>query len=109
MYTGTITYDFNTKNLFDNNQYQRLGKALEHIGWQYSDTSAFVIETDNYSDIALTLELLARSTPSIGNLSALTVAIQYIGNKINAPGATKPQNAYKTLMGLPNPSCSTAT
>ncbi|MFI7172115.1 hypothetical protein [Rhodococcoides fascians] len=106
MWVGTINYDYNAKDGLDTNQYQRIGKALEKIGWQYSDTSAFTLETSDYKKVSLTFELLARSTHTAGQVSAITVAIQMIGNRTTAGGSSSPENAFKTLMQMPLPSSS---
>jgi hypothetical protein len=58
------------------NQYQRLVSALIQAGWLYVETSAYVIETDDITNVWRGIELVAKQSSDAGQLSALTFHVQ---------------------------------
>lgn len=79
----------------DNNEYQKLMAALLQAGWNYVETSAVAIETDDLNRILLGMEICARQFPQAGAVSAFLFDIQgsedfagkvYVGAK-NHPNA----------------------
>ena len=58
------------------NQFSRLKLALVKADWLHVETSAFMIETDNLGKIWQGIELVAKQSSSVGELSALTFHIQ---------------------------------
>lgn len=95
-YFATITADYCTP--YDNNDYTRLLNALCQAGWTYAETSALYIESDSIAPISLALEILARSAHRPGDVSALTLNVQLIGEERRPPGAVNHRQALGNVL-----------
>ena len=87
----------------ESNEYARLKHALVQAGWRWVETSAFVIDTDNLGLVWRGVDIVARQTASVGQLSAFTFHIQgsdhFIGG---APSGDYP-HALDNVLGQPFP------
>ena len=84
---------------------ERLKNALVQAGWKWVETSAYVIETTNLAEVWRGIDLVARQSSSIGQLSALTFHIQssanFSGDTPNT--ATHHAQAMSHILGKPFP------
>ena len=75
IYRGTINLDY-TDAKGKSYETERLKNALVQSGWCWVETSAFVIETPDLAKVWRGIDLIARQSSAIGQLSALTFHIQ---------------------------------
>lgn len=83
-YIAIMNYDFmRTRKKDDkerwqkeNNAYEELKAALAHLGWEWTETSAFLITTKDAARICEGASLVARQAPKPGDLSAFNLCIQ---------------------------------
>lgn len=94
-YTGIITLDYNHP---DSNTQTRLTNALVLAGWQYAETSAVVVDSENLDEIRLGLEVLARAIETPGELSALSIQVQMVGPERGAPAESNHRKALARLL-----------
>jgi len=100
---ATISLDYNHQSP---NEYQRLINALVQSGWEYADTSALVYDSENLAGVRLALEVLARAMETAGELSALALQVQLVGQSRSAPAAVNHRRALPKLLKEPLPSAS---
>ena len=60
----------------ENNAYEELKCALHQLGWQWTETSAFEIVTNDIAKIWEGIGLVGRQVPLPGEISALTFIVQ---------------------------------
>lgn len=99
-YVATITLDYTDMNRAE---YQKLLVAIEHAGWDYTETSAMIYEGDDIDVVRRGLALLGKAVHLGGTLSALSIQVQGVGATRPAPTYRNRPNAYRSLMALPNP------
>lgn len=99
-YRGIINIDYTGP---DPNTYTHVLKALEAVGWVYVETSAMAYDGD-LKGVGLALEILAKTLPTPGQLSALTIHVQLMGPPRDAPGSWNPDRAVEWALALDNPS-----
>jgi hypothetical protein len=90
----------------DNNEYQKLMAAFLQAGWNYVETSAVAIETDDLNNIMLGMEICARQFPQAGAVSAFLFDVQGsedFGGKVYV-GAKNHPNALDDICKRPLPS-----
>ena len=91
-YRGTINVD-HTSGKGHSHHAERLKNALVQAGWKWVETSAYVIETVNLAEVWRGIDLVARQSSSIGQLSALTFHIQ---SSTNFSGSAPNTSAHHT-------------
>ena len=79
IYRGTINVD-HTGGRGHSHHAERLKNALVQAGWKWIETSAYIIETPSLAQVWRGIDLVARQSSSIGQLSALTFHIQSSAN-----------------------------
>lgn len=101
-YQGTLNVDFTNHN---GNEYERLKNALIQAGWRWVETSAFLIDSPTLGAIWRGIDLAARQSADIGQLSALTYHIQGIDNAAGNIPASAPNQvqAQNNIMQKPFP------
>lgn len=88
------------------NDFSRLKLALVHAGWLHVETSAFIIETNNLGEIWQGIELVAKQSSSVGELSALTFHIQGsddFSKSVPIASGLNPANAFNVIKEKPFP------
>jgi hypothetical protein len=73
MYRGVINLDYTGA---EPNAFGKLRVALIDLGWVRVETSAYVIDSGDLHPIWKGIELVAKQSASIGDLSTLTYHIQ---------------------------------
>lgn len=100
MYQGIITLDYTAQ---DANKFQRLQNALDQCGWQYAETSAFVLESETLDEVQHALECLAHYLPEAGTLSALSINIQRVQPHLQVPAKKNHGRALTYVLSTPVP------
>jgi hypothetical protein len=109
-YQAVLTYDYartrkaddQAKWTEENNAYEELKRALVQLGWQWRETSAFTIDTDDLSLIWRGAALVARQADRPGELSALSLVLQ--GGEVKTPSSlTKGKSALRNIEDRPFP------
>lgn len=98
---ASLTFDYTGLN--DSNERYYLMNALEAVGWFYVETSAMMIETDDFAPIAEALDLLGRAVDRPGILSNLAFNVVLEGHPRPTPGGMTPRSALRRLQGYPSP------
>ena len=75
-YLATIALDYTGAN---KNAYAKLITALLQSGWEYAETSTVYIEAEDLDGIRLGLAVLAHGLNSPGDLSNLSLTVQFVG------------------------------
>src|SRR6185312_4087811 len=75
IYRGTINVDHAAAGGRSHHA-ERLKNALVQAGWNWVERSAYAIETSDLAQIWQGIDLVARQSSSIGQLSTLTFHIQ---------------------------------
>lgn len=109
-YKAVLTYDYartkkddnTTKWSQENNAYEALKCALVQLGWTWTETSAFVIETNDLNLIWQGVGLVARQGNEPGDLSALTLVLQGGATKTPSSLAAN-KNALSCIQAKPLP------
>src|SRR5687767_13440672 len=101
-YRATLTLDYTRPT--DPNAYARLLNALHQAGWEYAETSAMYVESQDLGPILLGLEVLARAVDLPGELSALNLQVQLVGPPRQPPAARNHRRALQNLLHQPLPS-----
>lgn len=109
-YRAIINYDFvrtsanadRQQHQRENNAYEELKCALHQLGWSWTETSAFEIQTHDISLIWRGVALVARQGSKPGPLSALNLSIQGGDPKVPSSLANFP-HALGNIEGLPFP------
>ena len=89
-YRGILNIDFTGMN---GNEAERLKNALIQSGWSWVETSAYIVESNNINVVWRGIDLVARQSSFIGQLSALTFHIQ---SSDNFAGGTPGTAAFHT-------------
>lgn len=92
-YRATLNFDYartprssdKKKWTRENNALEKLKCALHLLGWSWTETSAFQIETSDVTLIWRGIALVARSATSPGEISAVTLCVQ--GGNVRVPSS----------------------
>jgi hypothetical protein len=95
-YRGVLTLDYSTP--INPNEYARLLNALEQAGWEYAETSAMYIECDDIDPVLLALEVLARALVAPGQITAMNLQLQLVGQPRRPPAARNHRRALDKIL-----------
>lgn len=100
-YVGILNFDYTGPT--DANGRYLVAQALEQVGWDYAETTAFVMESPDFAPFAKALEILARAAADPGTISSLTLAVQLVDDEVSVPGARRSNPVATIKAASPGP------